>query len=160
MTIAVGDPIPDVKVKRLGAAGMEEISTAGLFVGKRVVLFSVPGAFTPTCSQKHLPGYVARAAEIRARGVDEIVCLSVNDPWVMKSWGESHDTDGVITMLPDGNGDFTRALGLLVDMSSSGLGMRGRRFSMIVRDGIVEQLAVEEKPGVNVSGADSCLIAL
>lgn len=161
MTISVGDPIPDVTLKRLGAAGMEDVQTGAYFKGRKIVLFAVPGAFTPTCAQKHLPGYIQEADSIKAKGIDEIICLAVNDPFVMKHWGEVAGTQGKVTMLPDGNGEFTRALGLGMDGSGVGLGFRAKRFAMIVEDGIVKDLQVEEKASeVSVSGAESCAVRL
>jgi glutaredoxin/glutathione-dependent peroxiredoxin len=161
MSINIGDKIPAVTLKRLGDGGMQDVDTGTYFQGKKVVLFSVPGAFTPTCSNSHLPGYVEHADEIRAQGVDEIICLAVNDPFVMKAWGEQKGADGKVTMLPDGNGELTRALGLDVDISKAGLGTRGKRFSMTIVDGVVKSLEVEDNPGVvEVSGAAACLARL
>ncbi|MFW6051403.1 MAG: peroxiredoxin [Myxococcota bacterium] len=161
MAIKVGDKVPSVTLKRLGDGGMEDVRTDDLFGGKKVVLFSVPGAFTPTCSNTHLPGFVAKADELKAKGVDEIVCLAVNDPFVMKAWGDAHGAQGKVTMLPDGNGELTRKLGLEMDGSGAGLGTRGKRFSMLVEDGVVKSLDVEEKASeVTVSGAEACLRAL
>src|SRR5690606_10294486 len=121
----------------------EPLSTDALFTGKKVVLFSVPGAFTPTCSAKHLPGYVQKADELKRRGVDTIACMAVNDVFVMSAWGKSSDADGKVLMLADGNGEYVRALGLELDASKFGMGQRGKRFSMIVEDGVVKQLNVE-----------------
>lgn len=160
MTIQVGDKIPAMTLKRLGPGGMGEVDTGELFKGRKVVLFSVPGAYTPTCSKEHLPGFIARAGEIKAKGIDEIVCLSINDPFVMQAWGNEQGAEGKVTMLPDWNGAFTQALGLTQDISVAGLGVRGKRFSMLVADGVVESLNVEEGKGVTVSGADSCLVSL
>lgn len=160
MTIQVGDKIPEVTLKWLTASGMAEVDTAELFKGKKVVLFSVPGAYTPTCSKEHLPGFIARADEIKGKGVDDIVCLSVNDPFVMQAWGNEQGAEGKVTMLPDGNGTFTTALGLTQDISVAGLGVRGKRFSMLVEDGVVKSLNVEEGKGVTVSGANQCLVEL
>lgn len=160
MTINVGDAVPSVKLKRLGASGMEEVDTGEFFKGKKVVLFSVPGAYTPTCSAKHLPGFVGRADDIKGKGVDDIVCLAINDPFVMKSWGADHNADGKVTMLPDWDGAFTTALGLTQDISVAGLGVRGKRFRMTLEDGVVKTLEVEEGKDVTVSGADACLTNL
>lgn len=160
-TIKIGDKIPDVSLKRLGPEGMEEISTGDYFSGRKVVLFAVPGAFTPTCAQKHLPGYIKEADNIKANGVDEIVCMAVNDPFVMKHWADVAHTDGKITMMPDGNGDFTRALGLGMDGSGVGLGFRAKRFSMLIDDGVIRDLQVEPEAGeVDLSGAAACLARL
>ncbi len=160
MTIKVGDSVPAVKLKRLGAEGFEDVDTGEFFKGRKVVLFSVPGAFTPTCSQEHLPGFVGKADDIKSKGVDEIVCLAVNDPFVMKVWGEQHNAEGKVSMLPDWDGSFTKAMGLDQDISVAGLGTRGKRFSMTVEDGVVRSLDVEEGKGVTVSGADACLTNL
>jgi peroxiredoxin len=160
MSIKIGDKVPSVGLKRLGKSGLEEVRTDKLFEGKKVVLFSVPGAYTPACSNEHLPGYVANAAAIKAKGVDEIICLAVNDPFVMKAWGEAHGATDKVTMLPDGNGEFTKALGLTQDVSAAGLGTRGKRFSMIVVNGKVTSLDVEPGKAVDVSSAGSCLLKL
>jgi peroxiredoxin len=160
MTIQVGDKIPEVTLKWLTASGMAEVKTSDLFKGRKVVLFSVPGAYTPTCSKEHLPGFVSRADEIKAKGVDDIVCLAVNDPFVMQAWGNEQGAEGKVTMLPDWNGRLTDAMGLTQDISMAGLGVRGKRFSMLVEDGVVKSLAVEEGKGVTVSGAAQCLVTL
>lgn len=156
MTIAVGDKLPDVKLVKATAAGPEAVQSADYFAGKRVALFSVPGAFTPTCSAKHLPGYVEKAAELKAKGIDEIACTAVNDPFVMGAWGKSGGSDDV-TMLADGNGDFAESLGLTMDGSAFGLGKRGQRFAMVVNDGTVEQLFVEGPGEFKVSSAEYML---
>jgi peroxiredoxin len=161
MTIQTGDRIPDITLKILGENGMEDIETGDYFKGRKIVLFAVPGAFTPSCALKHLPGYINEANSIKAKGVDEIICLAVNDPFVMKHWGEVAGADGKVTMLPDGNGELTKALGLGMDGSGAGLGFRSKRFSMIVEDGIVKDLQVEEKASdVSVTGAESCAVRL
>lgn len=160
MTIKIGDRIPSVKLKHVTADGVSEIDTAQLFGGKRVVLFSVPGAFTPTCSKEHLPGYVARADEIRAKGVDDIVCLSVNDHFVMKAWADDQKVGDKVSLLADGSAAFTKEMGLAQDLGAAGLGERGKRFSMLVEDGVVKSLDIENAPGVSVSGADACLTKL
>ncbi|MCY1671664.1 peroxiredoxin [Novosphingobium sp. SL115] len=156
MTIAVGDTLPDVKIVKATAEGPEAVQSAEYFKGKKVALFSVPGAFTPTCSAKHLPGYVEKAADLKAKGIDEIACTAVNDPFVMKAWGAASGSADV-TMLADGNGDLAEALGLTMDGSGFGLGKRGQRFSMIVNDGVVEQLFVEAPGDFKVSSADHML---
>ncbi|MGH1344097.1 MAG: peroxiredoxin [Nannocystales bacterium] len=160
MTINVGDTVPAVKLKRLGAEGLEDVDTGEFFKARKVVLFSVPGAFTPTCSMEHLPGFVNNAADIKSKGVDEIACLSVNDPFVMKAWSDQQGADGKVSMLPDWDGNFTKAMGLDQDISGAGLGVRGKRFSMTVEDGVVKSLDVEEGKGVTVSGASACLTNL
>jgi len=156
--IKIGDQVPDVVLKHLVDGGLAEVSTGELFKGKRVVLFSLPGAYTPTCSKDHLPGYVAKADELKGEGIDEIICMAVNDPWVMQAWGESQGATGKVTMLPDGNGEFTKAMGLDVDISAATMGSRGARASMVVDNGVVKSLQVEPGRGVTVSGADTCLI--
>jgi glutaredoxin/glutathione-dependent peroxiredoxin len=160
--IRVGDRFPSVTIKRLTAeGGKEEVDSAALVAGKRAVIFSLPGAFTPTCSRSHLPGFVARAAELRAKGVDVIACLSVNDPYVMQAWGLALDPTGSVTMIPDWDASLTRALGLDYDASASGLGIRARRASIFVENGVVAGIDVEESNGkVEVSGADACLTRL
>ncbi len=161
MSIQVGDKLPTVTLKYLGAEGMQELNTGDYFAGKKVVVFAVPGAYTPTCSQTHLPGYVNNVDSLKAKGIDEVACLAVNDPFVMKAWAEQNGADGKIQMLPDGNGEFTKALGLELDGSGAGLGTRSLRFSMLVDDGVVKTLDVEDKAGeVSVSGAESCLLKL
>ena len=156
MTIAVGDKLPDVKLVKLTDAGPDAVQSADYFAGKRIALFSVPGAFTPTCSAKHLPGFVEKAADLSAKGIDEIACTAVNDPFVLGAWSKSGDAAG-ITMLADGNGDFAEALGLTMDGSAFGLGKRGQRFSMVVNDGTVEQLFVEGPGEFKVSSAEYML---
>lgn len=161
MSINVGDKLPSVKVKHLTSEGLQEIDTGELFAGKKIVLFAVPGAFTPTCSQTHLPGYVDQADALKEKGVDQIVCLAVNDPFVMKAWGEQHNATDKVFMLPDGNGAFTKAIGLELDGSGAGLGTRSKRFSLVAEDGVVKSLHVEENAGkVEVSGAQTCLVEL
>ena len=156
MTIAIGDKVPDVKLSKATENGPEPVQSADFFKGRRVALFSVPGAFTPTCSAKHLPGFVEKAAELKAKGIDEIACTAVNDGFVMGAWGRaSGSTD--VTMLADGNGDFAHALGLPLDLTSGGLGKRGQRFSMVVNDGVVEQLNVEGPGEFRVSSAEHLL---
>jgi glutaredoxin/glutathione-dependent peroxiredoxin len=156
MTIAVGDKLPDVKLVKATEAGPEAVQAADYFAGKRVALFSVPGAFTPTCSAKHLPGFVEKAADLKAKGIDEIACTAVNDPFVLGAWNKSGGSSDV-TMLADGNGDFASALGLTMDGSAFGLGKRGQRFSMVVNDGTVEQLHVEGPGEFKVSSAEYML---
>ena len=156
MTIKVGDKLPDVKLTKATENGPEAVQSADYFAGKKVALFSVPGAFTPTCSARHLPGYVDKAAELKAKGVDEIAATAVNDAFVMSAWNKSAGSDD-ITMLADGNGDFAEALGLTMDGSGFGLGKRGQRFSMIVDDGVVKELNVEQPGDFSVSSAEHML---
>jgi glutaredoxin/glutathione-dependent peroxiredoxin len=161
MTINVGDKIPSVTLKQLTPEGVKEVTTDEIFGGKKVVLFAVPGAFTPACSQRHLPGFVERAADIKAKGVDEIACVAVNDAFVMGAWGRDQKTEGKVRMLADGSGDFVRALGLELDLSKGGLGIRSQRYSMLVDNGVVKSLNVEKQPGqVDVSAAEAILRAL
>src|SRR5687767_15647003 len=142
MTIAVGDRLPDVPLAIATPDGPQPTSSADYFKGKKVALFAVPGAYTPTCSARHLPSYVEKASELKAKGVDEIACISVNDPFVMAAWGKSDGSED-ITMLADGNGAFADAVGLSFDGSKFGMGKRSQRYSMVVNDGVVEQLNVE-----------------
>ena len=160
MAIQVGDSIPSVTLKHLTAEGMQEITTDSLFKGKRTVLFSVPGAFTPTCSAKHLPGFVEQADALKAKGVDEIVCTAGNDPFVMRAWGEKHGVDGKVTMLPDGMALLASALGLTQELTGPQLGVRGQRVALAADDGVVTHLAVEEGGAFEVSSAEAILKAL
>ena len=147
MTIQVGDKIPSATLKQMTPEGPKDITTDELFRGKKVALFAVPGAFTPACSQRHLPGYVDKAADIKAKGVDEIACVAVNDVFVMTAWGKEQRAEGKVRMLADGSGDFVRALGLELDLSKMGLGTRSKRYSMLVDNGVVKSLNVEQQPG-------------
>ena len=156
MTISKGDKLPEVTLVKATADGPEKVESKDYFAGKKVALFSVPGAFTPTCSAKHLPGFVEKAGDLKAKGVDEIACTAVNDPFVMGAWNKDAGSSD-ITMLADGNGDFAEALGLTMDGSGFGLGKRGQRFSMIVDDGVVSELNVEEPGDFKVSSADYML---
>lgn len=161
MSVKVGDKIPSVTVKHMTASGLADLKTDELFQGKKVVVFGVPGAFTPTCSKTHLPGYVSKFDDIKAKGVDAVVCLSVNDPFVMHAWAEQHGAQGKVTMLPDHNGELTKALGLEMDGRGAGLGTRSKRFSMVVDNGVIKSLDVEEKASeVSVSGAEACMVHL
>ena len=159
MTISVGDKLPDVKLVKVTAEGPQQVSAADYFKGKKVALFSVPGAFTPTCSARHLPGYVEKEGELKAKGVDEIVATSVNDAFVMAAWQKAGDADAV-TMLADGNGDFAEAVGLTMDASGFGMGKRAQRYSMIVDDGVVKELNIEAPGDFSVSSADHMLAQL
>jgi peroxiredoxin len=154
MSIQVGDRLPEGTLRHMTAAGPADISTAEVFGGKKVVLFSVPGAFTPTCSSKHLPSYVGNHDKIKAKGFDAIACMAVNDVFVMDAWGKSAGAEGKVMMLADGNADYARALGLELDLSKAGMGQRGKRFSMVVEDGVVKELHVEAPGKYEVSGAE------
>ena len=156
MTIQIGDRVPSATFVKATENGPEQVSSDEFFAGRKVALFSVPGAFTPTCSARHLPGYVEKADELKAKGVDEIACTAVNDAFVMGAWGKSADA-GDVTMLADGNGEFAKAVGLEMDGSKFGLGTRGQRYSMIVNDGVVEQLNVEAPGEFKVSSAEHLL---
>ena len=156
MTIAVGDRLPDVKLVKATAEGPEQVQSADYFAGKTVALFAVPGAFTPTCSAKHLPGFVEKADELKSKGVDEIVATSVNDAFVMGAWGNAAGSDE-ITMLADGNGEFAKATGLDADFTGFGMGHRSQRYSMLVEDGVVKQLNVEAPGDFSVSSAEHML---
>ena len=158
MAIKVGDSLPlDLKLKEMVDGAPTEVRIGDLVGGKRIALFAVPGAFTPTCSRKHLPGFVENAGAIKAKNVDDIVCISVNDAFVMGAWGEANSAKGKVRMLADGNGELTRALGLELDASGFGMGKRSQRYAMIVKDGKVEQLMVEPGPGLNASSAEAML---
>jgi peroxiredoxin len=156
MTIAIGDKLPDVKLTKATENGPEAVQAADYFKGKRVALFSVPGAFTPTCSAKHLPGFVEKAGDLKAKGIDEIACTAVNDAFVMGAWGKASGSADV-TMLADGNGEFAQATGLTMDGSGFGLGQRGSRWSAVVNDGVIEQLNVEAPGDFKVSSAEYML---
>ncbi|HET6536050.1 MAG TPA: peroxiredoxin [Sphingomicrobium sp.] len=156
MTIQVGDKLPDVSLTLATSDGPKPTTSGEYFKDKKVALFAVPGAFTPTCSARHLPSYVDKAADLKGKGIDEIACISVNDPFVMAAWGE-RDGSRDITMLADGNGAFAEAIGLTMDGSKFGLGTRSQRYSMIVDDGVVEQLNVEEPGEYRASSAETML---
>jgi glutaredoxin/glutathione-dependent peroxiredoxin len=160
MTIATGDRIPDVKVFTFGQNGPEVTTSAEVLGTGKVVLFAVPGAFTPTCSDHHLPGFVMRTDEITAKGVDRIVCISVNDPFVMDAWGSDQNVGQSVVMLSDGNGEFTESMGLAMDGSGVGLGSRSQRYAAIIEDGIVTWLGVEPGSGLAASSAEEVLAAL
>lgn len=160
MTIKVGDKLPDATLTQATAEGPRPVSVKDVFAGKKVALFAVPGAFTPTCSAKHLPGFKQMAGEIKGKGVDAIACVSVNDAFVMRAWAEDQAVGEDIVMLADGGGDFTRALGLDFDASKFGMGTRSQRYSMIVDDGVVKELNVEAPGEFKVSSADYLLAQL
>ena len=160
MALSVGDTIPNVKLMTMTAEGLKPVQSGEVLGQGKVVLFAVPGAFTPTCSDHHLPGFVMQADEILAKGVDRIACVAVNDVFVMNAWGSAQGTGDKILMLSDGLGEFTAAAGLELDLSGPGLGTRSRRYAAILRDGVVQELFVEKDTGVDVSGADKVLKAL
>lgn len=157
MTIAIGDRIPEADLTQPTEAGPKPISTTELFAGKKVVLFGVPGAFTPTCSARHLPGFLERHVDFAAKGIDTIACVSVNDAFVMGAWGKSQEADGKVLMLADGNGDLTRKLGLELDATGFGMGKRSQRYALYAEDGVVRVLEIEPGPGLNVSSAEALL---
>ncbi len=157
MTIATGETIPTVNLVQVTADGPNAVSSDAFFKGKRVALFSVPGADTPTWSAKHRPGFVAQAEAIKAKGVDEIACTAVNDAFVMKAWGAASGVDGKVTMLADGNGDFAKAVGLEMDGTKFGMGHRGQRYTLLINDGVVEQIHVEAPGEFRVSAAEYLL---
>ncbi|WP_176595722.1 MULTISPECIES: peroxiredoxin [Sphingobium] len=157
MTISKGDRIPSTTFVKMTENGPEQVASDDYFAGRTVALFSVPGAFTPTCSARHLPGFVDKAEELKGKGVDEIACTAVNDAFVMGAWGKSANADGKVTMLADGNADFAQAVGLTMDGSKFGMGTRGQRFSMIVKDGVVSELNVEAPGDYKVSSAEYLL---
>ena len=160
MTIQVGDRLPSATLTIMTAEGPKPLTTTELCEGKKVVLFAVPGAFTPTCSVQHLPGYVDNAQSLKDKGVDTVACVSVNDPFVMGAWGKDREVGEDLMMLSDGNGDFTAAIGLEMDGSGFGLGTRSQRYAMIIDDGVVSTLNVESGPGLDVSSAETILSEL
>jgi peroxiredoxin len=157
MAISVGDSIPSLTLVKATAEGPQPVQSDEYFKGRKVALFSVPGAFTPTCSARHLPSFVEKADELKARGIDEIACTAVNDAFVMAAWGKASEVGEKVTMLADGSGEFAKALGLDADFSKFGMGLRGQRWSALVDDGVVKQLNVEEPGGYGVSGAEHLL---
>jgi glutaredoxin/glutathione-dependent peroxiredoxin len=146
MTIKIGDKLPETKFTVMEAAGPAGKSTADIFAGKTVALFAVPGAYTPTCMNEHVPGFVERFAELKGKGVDTVACTAVNDVFVMTHFAKDTGSDGKIVMLADGNGDFAKALGMTIDLTGFGLGVRSKRYSMLVKDGVVQQLNIDESP--------------
>mgnify|MGYP000541576923 FL=1 len=160
MTIQVGDKLPSATLTTMTAEGPKPLTTSELCEGKKVVLFAVPGAFTPTCSVQHLPGFLENAQSFKDKGVDTVACVSVNDPFVMGAWGKDREVGENLVMLSDGNGDFTAAIGLEMDGSGFGLGTRSQRYAMIVDDGVVSTLNVESGPGLDVSSAETILSEL
>ena len=158
MTIKIGDPIPEVVLKRI-REGVENVDTPTLFEARKVLLFAVPGAFTPTCSEKHLPGFIRRFDEFRSRGID-VICMAVNDPFVMQAWGRTLDAPEGLQLVSDGNADLTRALGMEMDASGAGMGIRARRFALYAENGVVRQLFVEAPGEFRVSSAEHVLESL
>jgi peroxiredoxin len=160
MPIKVGDKLPAGNLTVMSKDGPKQVSTAELFEGKKVALFAVPGAFTPTCSAKHLPGFLEKAADLKKKGVDSIVCLAVNDAFVMDAWSKSQNVPADIMMLADGNGAFAKAMGLELDATAFGMGMRSKRFALVAKDGVVTHLAVEAPGEFKVSSAEAVLAQL
>jgi glutaredoxin/glutathione-dependent peroxiredoxin len=160
MTIKAGDTMPKGTLKRMTSEGPKDISTDELFKGKKVVLFSVPGAFTPTCDAKHLPGFVQNAQALKGKGIDTIACMAVNDVFVMNAWGKSQNAGDKVMMLADGNGEYARSLGLTMDASRFGMGTRGQRFAIVVEDGVARKIYVEAPGEFKVSGAENVLANL
>jgi|TARA_B100001971_G_C17719633_1_gene300496 peroxiredoxin len=160
MTIKVGDTVPSITLRQMTTDGIKEVSTDELLGGKKVVLFALPGAFTPTCSSKHVPGFIENAEALKGRGVEAIACVSVNDAFVMDAWGRDLGVGDSVLMLADGNADFTRAVDLMLDGSGIGFGLRSQRYAMIVDDGVVKHLAVEDGTGLDVSAAERILAML
>ena len=161
MAIQVGERLPNATLRQLTAQGIKELSITDLTRGKRVVLFAIPGAFTPTCSERHLPGFLESAEALRAKGVDTIACVAVNDPFVLNAWDKANNVSGRVEILSDGNGEFTRAIGLEFDGSSRGLGIRSQRYAMVVDDGVLKTLLVEDVPSqAEISSAKAILAAL
>ena len=160
MTMVVGDKIPDVEVRTMGPEGPQAVRTGEVLGQGRVVLFAVPGAFTPGCSKIHLPGYVQNYEQLKAKGVDTVACVAVNDAWVMQAWAEAQGVGDRILMLGDGSGEFTRAMGLEADMSGFGLGVRSQRYATVIEDGTIQSLEVEPKAGVDVSACEAMLTKL
>jgi peroxiredoxin len=157
MTIKVGDKIPSAKLRHMTKDGPKDITTDEIFKGKKVALFALPGAFTPTCSAKHLPGFVQNAEQIKGKGISTIACLSVNDAFVMDAWGKNQNVGDKVMMLADGNADFTKAIGLEMDGTGYGMGLRSKRYSMVVDDGVVKQLNLEKPGAFEVSNAETIL---
>jgi peroxiredoxin (alkyl hydroperoxide reductase subunit C) len=155
--ISTGTKIPSVTIKQATPEGPADVDPAQLFAGKKVIMFSLPGAFTPTCSQKHLPGYVAELPQLKAKGIDMVACLSVNDAWTMKAWAEAHDALGKIVMLADGAAAFSKALGIDADLSAHGMGVRARRGVLMIDDGVVKSIEMEAPGKFEVSSAEACL---
>ncbi|HWD59816.1 MAG TPA: peroxiredoxin [Stellaceae bacterium] len=157
MTVKVGDKVPSVTLRHLTPEGVQAVSSDDYFKGKTVAVFGLPGAYTRTCSSRHLPGYVGNSDALRAKGIDEIACVSVNDAFVMNAWGKEHNAAGKVTMLGDGSCELTEALGLTVDRIAAGMGMRSQRYSMVVKDGVIAELNVEPSGEYGISSAEAML---
>ena len=160
MTISVGDKLPDATLYVMGASGPEAKTTSDLFSGKRVAFFGLPGAFTPTCSAKHLPGFIAKADDLKAKGVDQIVCMSVNDAFVMGAWAKDQGADDKVLLVGDGSAEFTKAAGLELDLNARGLGLRCQRFAMVVEDGTVKSIEIDAAGAFEKTSAESVLAGL
>ena len=161
MSVQVGDKIPSISLKRRSDTGIEDVNIADYIKDKKVIIFGVPGAFTPACAQKHLPGYIAKADQLKEEGIDEIICVAVNDPFVLKHWGDVAQAEGKVTMLSDWDAKLVDSFGLTFDGAGAGLGKRSKRFMMIVDDGAIRDVQVEDSNGdVTVTGAESCAIRL
>jgi glutaredoxin/glutathione-dependent peroxiredoxin len=160
MAVKVGDKVPSTKFRHMTAEGVKEISTDELFKGKKVVIFALPGAFTPTCSAKHVPGFVQNYDQLKKKGIDTVACVSVNDAFVMGAWGKDQKCDGKVMMLADGNGEFTKAMDLELDARANGLGIRSKRYAMVVDDGVIKALNVEQPGAFEVSSAEAVLKGL
>ena len=159
MTIQVGERLPSVTLRRLTREGVREVTTDEITRGKKVVLFAVPGAFTPTCSERHLPGFLENAEALKAKGVDTIACLAVNDPFVLGAWDKANQVEGRVELLSDGNAELTKALGLELDASRMGLGVRSRRYAMVLEDGVVKTLLLEEVPSQAEASSAKAILA-
>ncbi len=157
MSILIGDKIPKATLSYMSSSGVQKITTDEIFTGKKVIIFAVPGAFTPSCSERHLPGFVEYADQIKAKGVDTIACISVNDPYVMGAWAKDRNVGDKVLMLADGSGEFTKAIGQELDLVAKGLGIRSRRYAMIIEDGVVKYQALEEGGKLEVSTAENIL---
>lgn len=160
MAVSVGDRVPDVQLKMVDGHRTEVVPTGEVLAKGKIVLFGVPAAFSPTCSDVHLPGYIVRADDLRAKGVDAIFCTSVNDAFVMSAWARSQGAEGKVALLADGNGEFARAMGLELDLTAGGLGMRNKRYAAVIEDGVITHLMVEQGTGLEVSSVDSVVAAL
>jgi peroxiredoxin len=160
MTIAAGSKIPSVTIKQATAEGAADVDPAALFAGKKVIMFTLPGAFTPTCSQKHLPGYVKELPALKAKGIDLVACLSVNDAFVMGEWAKAHDALGKIVMLADGSAAFSKALGIELDLTKASMGMRCNRGVFVIEDGVIKSVDMEAPGKFDVSGVEACMVKL